>query len=289
MRPGIVGCSVRPRSGVPVCGTVTAVFEKAVHLRTEEAYITLGTPDLPSHPFTIATPRYPGNLNIGLGFTLNRLDLRFSHGSVIPFAGMKTYTPVRSHSGRGTIKEIEKAVAGTREWAKRQPFVGGFHEMLGAEPPVENSWNRLLAATGRNAINRVIYAMRAGSWSRLADGVEQLAGLGHGLTPSGDDWLAGFLATLRSHGDGDGAVPSAERLADLAQRAGTRTSPFSAFLIRCSVHGLISEPVARWITSARNGSLEETVRAAKDVASMGHSSGMDCLAGLVAGLEATLE
>ncbi|RJL31329.1 DUF2877 domain-containing protein [Bailinhaonella thermotolerans] len=70
---------------------------------------------------------------------------------------------------------------------------------------------------------------------------EELVGLGPGLTPSGDDMLAGLLLGLRALGRAAGA-PRAARLADWLGAAVTfdaraRTTAISATLLTCAARG----------------------------------------------------
>jgi hypothetical protein len=286
---GILGCSVRPQKGTALSGKVTAVFAKAAHLRAADVFITLGTLGLPSHPFSILTPYYPGQLRTGLEFLITEQELRFSDGSVIPFVGMEEYVPAKGRASKARVTEIRTALAASRDWAGRQPFRGGFHGMLEASPPAGEQWGRFLFDFGCRTTERFLRVMQTKSWSRLAEASEEVAGLGEGLTPSGDDWLVGCLAALHFHREHGGDGPPLEMLMDVARQAGAKTSAFSGFLIQCSAKGLVSEPVSTWLAAAFEGRAQDAVHAAKAVAAFGHSSGMDCLAGLIASTETVLE
>ncbi|MFI6732902.1 DUF2877 domain-containing protein [Nonomuraea sp. NPDC050451] len=119
---------------------------------------------------------------------------------------------------------------------------------------------------------------------------EQLMGLGPGLTPSGDDVLAGLLVTLRHLG----AAAGAERAVWLADwlaatvtfDARTRTTPISATLLHCAARGESSPEVTavlRGITGAQ--ALEPALRR---LHSLGHTSGSDLAQGVAIGVTAVL-
>ncbi|MET7327787.1 DUF2877 domain-containing protein [Nonomuraea sp. NPDC005650] len=119
---------------------------------------------------------------------------------------------------------------------------------------------------------------------------EQLVGLGPGLTPSGDDVLAGLLVTLRHLG----AAAGAERAIWLADwlaatvtfDARTRTTPISATLLHCAARGEASPEVTavlRGITGAQ--ALEPALRR---LHRLGHTSGSDLAQGVAIGLTAVL-
>jgi uncharacterized protein DUF2877 len=114
----------------------------------------------------------------------------------------------------------------------------------------------------------------------------QLAGLGPGLTPAGDDFLAGILlalAMVQEHrADGD--------LADIAHllldTAAPRTHEISAAYLKAAYAGEASE---RWhalfgAVVARN--TQEIGSAVQGVMSVGETSGADMLAGFLAGMDA---
>jgi hypothetical protein len=101
-----------------------------------------------------------------------------------------------------------------------------------------------------------------------------LGGLGPGLTPSGDDALAGIFLATRLRG------PETERhLVDLATRVDTHE--ISRAFLTWAARGHSIEPVHRLL--AGDGS------AAADLLAVGHTSGADLALGLQWGLEAQLE
>ncbi|MFI7133718.1 DUF2877 domain-containing protein [Nonomuraea sp. NPDC050153] len=119
---------------------------------------------------------------------------------------------------------------------------------------------------------------------------EQLMGLGPGLTPSGDDVLAGLLVTLRHLG----AAAGAERAVWLADwlaatvtfDARTRTTPISATLLHCAARGEASPEVTavlRGVTGAQ--ALEPALRR---LHRLGHTSGSDLAQGVAIGVTAVL-
>ena len=86
---------------------------------------------------------------------------------------------------------------------------------------------------------------------------ERLAGRGPGLTPAGDDILAGYVAglTLFHHRDQEAAA--------IADRAASLTTALSATLLRHAARGELPEPAHAWLERGDPGPLE----------SFGHSSG----------------
>jgi hypothetical protein len=101
-----------------------------------------------------------------------------------------------------------------------------------------------------------------------------LIGLGYGLTPSGDDFLAGALAMLD-------ALKQTNMHAALARAllgAADRTSPLSASFLRAAAAGHIGEDLHTMVAAILAGDGATALDAAHDC---GHTSGWDTLAGVM--------
>ncbi|GAA3798168.1 hypothetical protein GCM10022226_16920 [Sphaerisporangium flaviroseum] len=127
-----------------------------------------------------------------------------------------------------------------------------------------------------------------GSLTSAITAAEQLMGLGPGLTPSGDDMLAGVMVALRQFGRAAGvgkAVWMADWLAaTVAFDARTRTTPISATLLHCAAQGqACAEALAVLRGIAGHHPLGPAVRG---LLRLGHTSGADLAWGLRTGLAA---
>lgn len=85
--------------------------------------------------------------------------------------------------------------------------------------------------------------------------VPRLIGRGPGLTPLGDDVLAGWLAAHRATG-----VPTAEVDRAIRRHAG-RTTLLSATLLDCASHGEVLPEYAAWLRALGSDAEPERVRA----------------------------
>ncbi len=107
---------------------------------------------------------------------------------------------------------------------------------------------------------------------RLSAGdAERLLGRGPGLTPLGDDVLAGWLATRHAMGRPDGQLAAAVR-----RRLGV-TTLLSATLLDCAIHGEALPQLADWLA-------DPTALTTEALLAVGATSG----AGLLAGAELAL-
>lgn len=131
---------------------------------------------------------------------------------------------------------------------------------------------------------------------RAVAGVLALIGTGPGLTPSGDDMLAGLLATLVAFPAAPGSERSLFALRGaVSEHARARTTALSAELLRHAIDGAVALPVERLlreIAARRVGDCsperhrcEDRMRdAAHAVRRIGASSGEDLLAGIMTAL-----
>lgn len=112
-----------------------------------------------------------------------------------------------------------------------------------------------------------IEALAAGD---LTAAVTQLAGRGDGLTPAGDDVLAGFAAWRWACG-----APVA--------LAADRCAPLGRAYLRCAERGELPAPAAAVLSAIRAGDAPAAARRATRLSEWGASSGAALLWGLAAG------
>lgn len=110
----------------------------------------------------------------------------------------------------------------------------------------------------------------------LQVGAQQLAGLGCGLTPAGDDFLCGvMLWTWLAHPD---PQPCCEAM---LKATTSRTTKFSAALLRAAAAGQCSAPWHHLFAILERGEMQHLGAAVEGVLSYGHTSGADALAGFL--------
>ena len=116
--------------------------------------------------------------------------------------------------------------------------------------------------------------------------LQDLIGLGPGLTPSGDDLLGGVMIMLHSLGERDLSNRLWSRLAPWAAEIG---NPISLAHLEAASQGLgcaaVHDAVAAMM-EYRTSAMCDVIEA---IGGVGHSSGWDALAGLVIGLDAWFE
>ena len=143
---------------------------------------------------------------------------------------------------------------------------------------VELIWNQpnlVSESLYMSAIQNILHQFRleTGDSAKMADTLCRLIGLGIGLTPSGDDFLCGFLAGLRlslSESDSFRQILEKKICSHL-----DRTNEISAAFLHCAVLGQFSSPIHLLINP--DITVEQIYRAFSDI---GHSSGVDTLCGI---------
>jgi hypothetical protein len=143
---------------------------------------------------------------------------------------------------------------------------------------------------GHDAVELLAASCASGWLLGAVTAAERLVGLGPGLTPSGDDVLAGLLVTLRHLGTATGAERAVRLGGWLAAAvtfdARTRTTPLSATLLHCAARGeACPEVIAVLRGLAGRQPLEPALRR---LHSLGHTSGADLAQGIAIGLDAVL-
>jgi hypothetical protein len=259
---GAIGSVIDLRT--PRTGRVHSVFMHAVNLELGDQMWTL----------------------VARGGSDGALTLRLS-GAVVPGdLGLRIHDPVYV---RSCHVRAGPAVIDARTAVRWMPEVydvdlDGLGERV-AE--LEAAARRVAWAGSWTLAAAVAGALASGGRNDLDEAVRRAIGRGPGLTPAGDDVLAGILAVLTAPGvDGRvaaGREPAAARLRTALAPALPATTEISRALLAQASQGHVSRPVWELIStvlSGRTAAAYAHARAA--VLATGATSGGDTCAGLVA-------
>ncbi len=127
-------------------------------------------------------------------------------------------------------------------------------------------------------------AWQRGAWSELPRAMECLCGLGPGLTPAGDDWLAGWLLGQRL---APNPMPSRALPDHILGFAAARTTVLACAFLACAAAGEADETWHALLAAlAGDPTIAPSIaRPIAGILSCGASSGAAMLAGFFAGLE----
>jgi hypothetical protein len=140
-------------------------------------------------------------------------------------------------------------------------------------------------------VRRLRDAALRGNAAALARAARDLAGFGPGLTPSGDDFLAGFVAAWTLVGEALGQDRAVrERVTDAVVSGATRgASPLGRAWLGHARRGELLEPMTRFVAALLAPEPRDLAPAVRDALAVGSSSGTDWTVGFLLGSEAVQE
>lgn len=141
------------------------------------------------------------------------------------------------------------------EWARLRGVAWDSSGLRPFESPIEERFRRLLDG------------MQRGDETAVVDAAHELAGLGHGLTPTGDDILMGILYALWVYRPGHSWIRK------IGETAAMRTTTLSAAFLQAAVDG---EATAHWHALTIGDP-----QAVRRILTIGKTSGFDAWRGFV--------
>ena len=276
--------------------SVIAVFRRSFYCRDEAgSLICFGPPSIGAGPINAiaaldeAMNWGASGLRPGARAQIDDTGLRVDGRFVFPFADARRWRPA-TLPRRWTPLHLSRGLAFLgREIAKRAPSDGLapiipiLEEQDLARPAGRAMQSFLTAAwagiTAFDAWLSAAFAGEKGGSDLQGSQAEVLIGLGAGLTPSGDDFLGGAMIALRALGQPAIADSVADWVLPLAR---TRTHPISFAHLACAAGGEGADAIHLILASLCRPGCPELVPALDGVAAIGHTSGWDALAGVVA-------
>ena len=126
--------------------------------------------------------------------------------------------------------------------------------------------------------SKLIRGIASADLTAASEAAGQLAGLGVGLTPAGDDFLMGAMLALWSSADPSQARRTCRALLDAA---GPKTNRLSRAWMRAAADGEAAEAWHGLVQAVIQDEKEAVRRAGQRIIRQGHTSGADALTGYV--------
>lgn len=261
---------------------VLAVFERACDLVSSEdqgrrAVIALVTPEIGDGPLNIVlresgrdlTIVDPGSRTRTDGERLQVGDLEIDLGEAEVWEPRPDWPALSTR--RAAIGARLPALRGfCLEHAQAGSFLALLEEGSREKPPRET-----VLAAARSA-SYALKAGWAGELARLQEGAGQLAGLGGGLTPGGDDFLCGAMLWAWVAHPRPGSFCRA-----IVKAAAPLTTTLSAAFLWAAARGECSAAWHLLLDALAQGADAGIARVAQDVLVHGATSGADALAGFL--------
>lgn len=265
-------------------GVIAASFARSCYVRFGDDWICIGHADIGSGPLNV--PCRADSLPDWRALAPPGGDARVAGGSLllgervqVVLAGAPVWQPPRRP--RWTDATLARGLAGL---ARRSPSdlpTDGLAGLLQPGPRVQGPVAR--AALPALAQLHAWIARPGGGPSAAAHVARPLVGLGPGLTPSGDDFLAGCLVALRLAGD---HARADELWAAVTAHAHGGTHAISHAHLRAAARGRTGEDLHRVLDAVLEGDMSALDRAMDRLAWQRNHSPWDFLAGSCAVLRA---
>jgi Protein of unknown function (DUF2877) len=130
-------------------------------------------------------------------------------------------------------------------------------------------------------------ALRANDIAAFEAAALRVLGLGHGLTPSGDDFVGGILFALVHAPRMQWLAPLPATQQRIRQTAQTATNAISAALLDDLIDGASYSILHDMLAALQSQDAQRIIRATDDLLLLGASSGADLLAGVLLALLTT--
>lgn len=278
-------------------GIVHSVFQRAVNITLDNSPLTMLTllsdalPRMPNsvHIAAHAMRGLVRNLEPGMQVYAGNSELSIPLcGCLIRLPDTPTWEPrpeVAAYWWNGEL--IEQHAGRIARYLSDQPQLAGLAPLVRPLLLEQSVAMTPLLLKALPSLRLLLHAGQRLDIAGIEDATHSLAGLGPGLTPSGDDVLAGFAAIMALVDPYTGTY-SAKPHCDIAERiaaaARSRTTTLSAALLAHAARGEVAEPVKDWLLALPSASLASILRATDDVLNIGSASGGDLLLGLLLGL-----
>ena len=260
---------------------VEAIFERCFYLRHRDKFVCFGEPDIGNGPLTLAGNLRLSNEKFRPGLSAAVCDRHILIGDSIrltldhtkswrpppwpacplPRALSETCATLAQCAAiEAPHESLARCVSGRRETSRYQPPLARI-----AAPRIAIFERWLSGALDARAIPAIA----------CREAIQGLIGLGPGLTPSGDDFLVGTLASLEAIGERKAHAALARAITGIA---GALTAPLSACFLRAAAAAHFGEDLHLAVSSALTGDADTAIKTAGTI---GHSSGWDMMAGIV--------
>jgi hypothetical protein len=269
-------------------GRATAVFEHSVYLSVGAQWIAIA--DGVCGPIAIlipssAAPEIAADLRVGDAVETDRRGVHLGGGAYLDLTRAPTWQPPAPPIG--TPGSLRRGLRALRSMARdRVPREGLGACLLGEDAGRVTAPVLRMAApavTGlRDWLSGIRYEPQGGPPLSPPD-VRALVGLGPGLTPSGDDFLAGALIAAHAVGRAD----LARSLFDAIERCAARgVGPISRAHLEAASEGAGHAHLHAALGHILAGDTSMLSVALDAIDGIGHTSGWDALAGAVTLLDA---
>ncbi|BDF34173.1 DUF2877 domain-containing protein [Extibacter sp. GGCC_0201] len=262
-------------------GTVHSVYNKTINIQASGQLLALQSASSPLSPVSLITDLTAGmlkSLHIEPGqavrFSRESIEILSSGKSVLfRYIPGHIYPSGLSALSAGSSPDVLKSRV---QMALGKSAADGFCLLFSSRPGMAGGESLVLSAA-REHMSRCRLLLWKQGYMEAARTLSQLIGLGIGLTPSGDDFLCGVLASITLCRLSD--HPFARCLIAELESHLSDTNDISATFLRCALQNQFSLAICRLPDLPPADEILQSFEA------VGHSSGTDTLCGILYALD----
>jgi Protein of unknown function (DUF2877). len=282
-------------------GRVHSVFKRVINLAFPgQKLISIAHATIGNSPVNIVTDAKDNcgwdGLGVDVGGTghlqegflyLDRLTINLRTAQPwIPAIQKPLGPPLPAHEIASNLLSLRRISAGLATRHGLSPLLPFTDELLLGRCPEIARHDPFLSAAA-TSIAGITQAIKASDLPALQIHAGKLAGLGPGLTPSGDDLLAGLMAAMlfaqKTHSGSPRKVPAEHLNETILRHTKGKTNDLSRQHLEFSARGEVSETMESLILTLLQGPSSNLNVAARELMKIGASSGSDLLLGILLG------
>jgi hypothetical protein len=274
-------------------GEVHSTFERTFNVLISGELVGIVRRDVPNGPFNIITDVEPNDsmqslVDKGERIRVNGDLLTFGKEFTISLNGAKIWRPTHGVKKPIDIRLVKRNLSLVKELASRRnegfgQLVLHVENIISGVPFNDRQLNQV-SRLGLPNIKSLVSAVKPEDLELVRQSAKNLVGLGPGLSPSGDDLLAGFMAGLRwTFNSFNGDVHSVDEINRTIAHVAEGTTMLSKQLLIRAADGEVNEAVEVLLEAILAGQIEDVKTATEKVLVIGETSGVDSIVGILLG------
>jgi hypothetical protein len=276
-------------------GRIQGVYKGGVNIAFPSGLVSLVPESSGKGPLnvTLAAPAADGMLSLGLavGEPARAVGARLLIGGrlAVDLEGATRHSAVLGFSRIVSAAQLRRNLEEARKTGLECGNMSGLGGLLAAEPGrmagSSSVASNLFSAFAAKRIDGLVEAFRHADWDSMSGSVSELIGLGPGLTPASDDFLAGLAVFIAAH---SACYRSTERASQaiavaISGRSSGKTTALSEAYLEQAAAGRGNEAVMALCSALLSGGRRAVTRDTRRLVAIGETSGTDALLGVVVG------
>ncbi len=279
----------------PLNGRVIAVFNSSVYLEAERLLFCLGTRDMSPGPLNIVTTAPPAtdwqksSIHKYMPAIVSKENIHIGGKYLFQLSKSSEWSPDQIRQPISMVMLEQGLLAFKAKAAKALQDPGLWQLIYHGRVPGRFDHVCRVAKPKISEAKRWFdqaLADRKRAEELNVEWAKKLVGLGHGLTPSGDDFIGGAMIALHAIGKSD---ISYLLWSKLRSYVGASTSTISFAHLRAASDGMGSEGIHKAISTIATGDVNALEGLIEGISSIGHTSGWDIMSGSITVLDSWLD